>query len=198
MEISAIRTPWCGPDAMLAARSLLVALFVNHCCARVVSPRASVALSSAASTPAVAAVTGNAATCLAFFDAWNQRDMTTAVGLFSEDVQYEDTVYPDIFDGRNQLRAHLLRVADALPESFQFVVDDFSSGPEDAEAIGVKWHVESNGNQLPFTRGCSFYKFNAAGEICSGFDLVEPSLKPGDATLALLSLASKVLKLLGK
>ena len=96
------------------------------------------------------------------------------------------------------LRAHLLRVADAVPDSFEFVVDDMSSGPPDAESIGVKWHVESNGSPLPFTRGCSFYKFNAAGEICSGFDLVEPAAKPGDASLALLSLASKVLKLLGR
>ena len=177
---------------------LLAFAFVGSSALRAV-PRAHVVLaSSAASSPTVAAVTGNAATCLAFFDAWNRRDMTAAVSLFSEDVVYEDTVYPDVFDGREQLRAHLLRVADALPESFQFVVDDFSSGADDAEAIGVKWHVESNGNQLPFTRGCSFYKFNTMGEICSGFDLVEPSLKPGDASLALLSLASKVLKLLGR
>ena len=59
----------------------------------------------------------------------------------------------DVFNGREALRSHLLRVADALPGSFQFVVDDFSSGPDDAASIGVKWHVESNGSPLPFTRG---------------------------------------------
>ena len=152
-------------------------------------------ISLAATSPAVAA-TGNAATCLAFFEAWNQRDMQTAIDLFSDDVVYEDTVYPDVFEDRAALRAHLLRVADALPASFQFVVDDLSTGPPDAASIGVRWHVESNGKPLPFTRGVSFYTFNSQGKINTGFDLVEPALKPGSASLALLSLASKVLKLL--
>ena len=124
--------------------------------------------------------------------------MQGAIDLFSEDVVYEDTVYPGVFNGREALRSHLNRVADAVPDSFRFVVDDISSGPDDAESIGVKWHVESNGKPLPFTRGCSFYKFNDCGQICSGFDLVEPAFKPGDASLTLLSLASKVLKALGR
>ena len=141
---------------------------------------------------------GNGATVLAFFESWNERDMEKAVNLFSENVVYEDTVYPDVFNGREALRAHLLRVADALPSSFSFVVDDLSSGAADARAYGVRWHVESNGKALPFTRGASFYTFDSDGKIDSGFDLVEPSFKPGDATLALLSLASKVLKLLGR
>ena len=137
----------------------------------------------------------DAATCTAFFEAWNRRDMLAAIDLFAEDVVYEDTVYPEVFLGREQLRFHLLRVADAVPDSlFQFVVDDISSGPPDAESIGVKWHVEANGKQLPFTRGVSFYRFNADGEICFGFDCVEPSFKPGSASLALLSIASKLLK----
>jgi ketosteroid isomerase-like protein len=149
------------------------------------------------SAPASVA-TGNAAACCAYFEAWNRRDMQAAIDLFSEDVVYEDTVYPDVFKDREELRYHLLRVADALPASFQFVVDDVSSGPPDAVSVGVKWHVESNGNQLPFTRGVSFYTFDAAGKIKSGMDFVEPSIKPGDASLAVLSLASKVLRLLGR
>ena len=148
--------------------------------------------------PAVSAATGNSATCVAFFEAWNRRDMSAAIDLFSEDVVYEDTVYPDVFETKEALRSHLLRVADALPDSFQFVVDDLSSGPADAASVGVRWHVESNGSPLPFTRGVSFYTFDDSGKINTGFDLVEPSLKPGDATLALLSVASKVLKLLGR
>ena len=158
-------------------------------------PRARVALSAAGIDVATGS---NAATCVAFFEAWNKRDMQAAIELFSEDVVYEDTVYPDVFESREALRAHLLRVADAVPDSFRFVVDAISSGPDSAESIGVRWHVESNGQPLPFTRGVSFYTFNADGKIETGFDMVEPSIKPGDASLALLSLASKVLKLLGR
>jgi steroid delta-isomerase-like uncharacterized protein len=141
---------------------------------------------------------GNAAACVAYFEAWNRRDMQAAVDLFSEDVVYEDTVYRDVFKDRDEVRSHLLRVADALPTSFQFVVDDTTSGPPDAVSVGVKWHVESNGKPLPFTRGVSFYTFDEAGKIKSGMDFVEPSIKPGDASLAVLSLVSKVLKLLGR
>ena len=179
---------------MLLRRAILLLLIASSASLRLSSPRRAHVVCTAATTSA----TGNAATCMKFFDSWNKRDMQAAIDLFSEDVIYEDTVYPDVFENREALRSHLLRVADALPESFQFVVDDFSSGPDDAEKIGVKWHVESNGKPLPFTRGVSFYTFDAAGKIKSGFDLVEPSFKPGDATLALLSLASKVLKLLGR
>ena len=57
----------------------------------------------------------DAATCTAFFEAWNRRDMLAAIDLFAEDVVYEDTVYPEVFLGREQLRFHLLRVADAPP-----------------------------------------------------------------------------------
>lgn len=154
-----------------------------------------VALSAAEATTTA---TGNAAKCVAYFDAWNRRDMEAAVALFSEDVTYEDTVYPEVFSGRDELEFHLLRVADALPRSFVFVVDDISSGSDDARAVGVRWHVESNGSPLPFTRGASFYTFDSDGNINTGFDLVEPSIKPGSASLAVLSLASKVLKLLGR
>ena len=96
----------------------------------------------AAATAAVEAASGNAASCLAYFEAWNKRDMQAAIALFSEDCVYEDTVYPEVFNGRSELEFHLLRVADALPSSFVFVIDDVSSGAADARAIGVRWHVE--------------------------------------------------------
>ena len=37
------------------------------------------------------------------------------------------------------------------------------------------------GIPMPFSRGCSFYRFNAAGEVQYARDLVEPLVKPGDA-----------------
>ena len=61
--------------------------------------------------------------------------------------------------------------------------------------VGVQWHVENDGVALPFTRGCSMYKTDADGLLVSGFDVPEPApLKPGSAGLALLSLASKLIK----
>ncbi|KAJ8608728.1 hypothetical protein CTAYLR_009664 [Chrysophaeum taylorii] len=128
----------------------------------------------------------------AYFEAWNRRDMEAAVACFAEDATYEDTQYAGAFRGKAALRAHLLRVAAALPESFEFVVDGLADA---GDTVGVRWHVESNGKALPFARGCSMYECDDGGLIVSGFDVPEPApFKPGDAGLALLSFASNLIK----
>lgn len=126
-----------------------------------------------------------------YFQAWNERDMESAVACFAEDCEYDDTQYASAFTGKEALRKHLVRVADALPESFQFVVDELAEGgPE----VGVRWHLESAGKELPFTRGASMY-YVEKGLIQRGFDVPEPAVfKPGDAGLNLLSTASKLIK----
>lgn len=126
-----------------------------------------------------------------YFEAWNRRDMETACDAFTDDATYEDTQYAGAFQGRDALRAHLFKVADALPPSFQFCIDEISDG---GAAIGVQWHVENNGEALPFTRGCSMYKVNEFGKITSGFDVPEPApFKPGSNSLYVLGLASKII-----
>ena len=126
-----------------------------------------------------------------FFAAWNKRDMEAACACFSDDCVYEDTQYSGAFEGKGKLREHLDRVADALPDTFAFVVDDIADG---GDTVGVRWHVENDGEPLPFTRGASIYKSNENGLLCSGFDVPEPApIKPGGSGLALLSLASKII-----
>ncbi len=126
-----------------------------------------------------------------FFAAWNKRDMEAACACFSDDCVYEDTQYSGAFEGKAKLREHLDRVADALPDTFAFVVDDIADG---GDTVGVRWHVENAGEPLPFTRGASIYKSNENGLLCSGFDVPEPApIKPGGSGLALLSLASKII-----
>ena len=126
-----------------------------------------------------------------YFDAWNRRDMETACNCFSEDCVYDDTQYQGAFQGKEALKNHLNRVADALPPSFQFCIDDVADG---GDTVGVQWHVENNGNALPFTRGCSMYRADASGLLVSGFDVPEPApFKPGSASLLLLGVASKLI-----
>ena len=71
-----------------------------------------------------------------FFAAWNKRDMEAACACFSEDCIYEDTQYSGAFEGKAKLREHLDRVADALPDTFAFVVDDIADG---GDTVGVRW-----------------------------------------------------------
>ncbi|KAL1508179.1 hypothetical protein AB1Y20_004299 [Prymnesium parvum] len=149
-----------------------------------------------------------------YFAAWNERDMALAADQFAEGCTYDDTQYNEPFTGKEALVRHLLRVADALPPSFQFCIDEVADG---GDTIGVQWHVENSGVPLPFTRGCSMYKAcggaqrrgklrpppappsvwqaDADGKLVSGFDVPEPApFKPGSASLLLLSVASKLIQ----
>ena len=132
-----------------------------------------------------------------YFEYWNQRDFNSAADLFSIDCKYEDTVYPETFNSRDEVKFHLERVANALPDNFQFKIDEITTG-SDSSTVGVKWHVEAidiNTNEiklLPFTRGASIYTIEN-NEIISGFDVVEPSIKSGNLTLGILEVASSVI-----
>lgn len=121
--------------------------------------------------------------------------MDTAVECFTDDCTYDDTQYAKPFEGKPALRKHLLRVAANLPQSFQFVIDDLAISAN-GQKVGVQWHVENNGETLPFTRGCSFYTCDeTTGLIQSGFDVPEPAvIKPGSTGLNLLSFASKLIE----
>lgn len=131
----------------------------------------------------------------AYFQAWNTRDMESAVALFSDDTIYEDTQYSKAFEGKTELRKHLNKVANALPKTFEFVVDATSASLSDGSVnVGVQWHVENDGSPLPFTRGCSMYVVEG-GEIISGFDVPEPApFKQGNFGLGVLSVASKLIE----
>eukprot|EP00747_Dinoflagellata_sp_TGD_P067513 gnl/TRDRNA2_/TRDRNA2_155307_c0_seq2.p1 gnl/TRDRNA2_/TRDRNA2_155307_c0~~gnl/TRDRNA2_/TRDRNA2_155307_c0_seq2.p1 ORF type:complete len:441 (+),score=60.51 gnl/TRDRNA2_/TRDRNA2_155307_c0_seq2:185-1507(+) len=135
--------------------------------------------------PAVAAIRK-------YFAAWNERDMDTACECFAGNCEYEDTQYAGAFTGKAALKQHLIKVADALPPTFAFVIDEIADG---GETVGVQWHVENDGQPLPFTRGCSMYRADpSTGLIVAGFDVPEPApFKPGSTSLAVLSLASKLI-----
>lgn len=116
---------------------------------------------------------------LKYFDAWNRRDMGTAVTCFSEECVYEDLQFSEALKGKQAIQSHLLKVADSLPSTFTFHVD-YLSQSRHSDKIGVQWHVENNGEPLPFTRGCSFYTTDEKGLILTGVDIPEPPvIKPG-------------------
>ena len=54
--------------------------------------------------------------------------MEAAVSEFDEAACYEDTQYAGAFQGKARIRAHLDRVADALPPTFEFCIDELADG----------------------------------------------------------------------
>jgi len=135
---------------------------------------------------------GGASSVERYFEAWNKRDMDAACKEFADDCVYEDTQYAGAFTGKVALEKHLYKVADALPPTFRFCIDEIADA---GNLVGVQWHVENDGVPLPFTRGCSMYKVDpGTGKLLSGFDVPEPApFKPGSASLSILSLASKLI-----
>ena len=63
-----------------------------------------------------------------YFEAWNRRNVPLALSCFDENVYYDDTQFSEPFEGKAKLADHLLYVADCLPDSFYFVVDELSVG----------------------------------------------------------------------
>lgn len=128
-----------------------------------------------------------------FFACWNKRDMEGAIACFDDSCEYEDTLFPKVFQGKEELRGHLLSVAASLPTSFSFVLDDVSCD-DSRGAVGVRWHVESDDKPLPFARGCSMYTVTPGNKIVKGFDVPEPVAKTGALSLALLRSASGLIE----
>jgi len=111
-----------------------------------------------------------------FFDAYNRRNMDDALQLFDKDCIYDDTVFPNPLNGITQLKNHMEVCERALPSTFQFIVDDIADG---GDCLGVRWHVENQGQEMKFTRGNSFYTIDN-GLVKTVVDEIEPAvLKKG-------------------
>lgn len=124
-----------------------------------------------------------------YFNGWNERDMKRAISVFAQDVEYDDTAFPKPLVGKDDLERHLNICAKAMPSSFSFVVDDRIDA---GNKVMVRWHVENNCEELPYTRGCSWYNIED-GKITKGTDIKEPAVfKTGGLILFIESFLSKV------
>jgi len=114
-----------------------------------------------------------------YFQAWNNRDLETALDCFTDDATYqtEDPVFVDTFRGKDSLKEHLLKNAATLPSSCQIILDDLAID-ESNGTFGVRWHLEVDGVGIPNLKGCSMYtKDKSSGLLKSGYDVTESPVK---------------------
>jgi hypothetical protein len=113
--------------------------------------------------------------------------------FFSDDVIYEDMIYPEPFVGKEQVTAFLINTKEKAPEDFVFVLDKCSDG---VKSCGFTWHIElkTRPDAGKFANGCSFYELNSEGKICYVRDIPEPPIKIGSFGLVLANLAAKAIK----
>jgi hypothetical protein len=116
-----------------------------------------------------------------------------ALEFFSDDVVYEDMIYPEPFVGKDQVTSFLSNTKDKAPEDFVFVLDKCSDG---VKSCGFTWHIElkTRPDAGKFANGCSFYELNSEGKICYVRDIPEPPIKIGSFGLVLANLAAKAIK----
>lgn len=98
-----------------------------------------------------------------FFDALNARDVAHIVSILSPDIHHHDLAH-EAQTSHLAVARFYSELVSGLPESMQFVIDDMTEG--DPHRVGVTWHLELGGNQLPCACGLSFYRIDATGRIC--------------------------------
>lgn len=144
--------------------------------------------------------TRNASIIEKYFEAWNRREMDTALGYFCDDCMYEteDPVFVASFRGKKELRNHLVKNAKSLPSSAQIILDDLAIDTLNG-TFGVKWHLEVNGISIPNLRGCSMYTLEKESQLLkSGYDVTEAPVKVPRIARKAFSLPSKLLLSLSK
>ncbi|KAI7845310.1 hypothetical protein COHA_001152 [Chlorella ohadii] len=138
---------------------------------------------------------------LDFYEYYNTKQISRIVDeLIADDCEYEDLVHQEAFVGKQAIGAYFAEVERMVPADVRFCVEDITDG--DPRKVGVRWHVEITGEdgqpvEFPFSRGCSFYEVNEEGKIVFARDIVEPSIKPGDAALKGISLIAPLVRKLG-
>ncbi|CAJ1358693.1 unnamed protein product [Effrenium voratum] len=121
-----------------------------------------------------------------FYAAVNDRQLETALDMLDDEVVYEDFTFQEPFRGRQGVR-ELLSEAMELPKGLDFVIDEVAGGDSlfGDDAVGMTWHVEFDGVELPNSRGASLYK-TRNGKLLYARDIVESPLKLGGAALGIV------------
>jgi hypothetical protein len=130
------------------------------------------------------------------FDAFNRRDLDGVVDCFTDDCQYEDTIFEGKTVGKQGVRRSFERSLDSLLP-FNVVTDNMACDPATGK-IGCQWHLETeNGTTLPFSRGASFYTTNIdTGLIQTCFRVMETPFKPDDVVFNALIAPTKIMEAL--
>ncbi|XP_057450125.1 uncharacterized protein LOC130741291 [Lotus japonicus] len=130
-----------------------------------------------------------------FYGGVNVHDVDSVEYLIAEDCVYEDLVFSQPFVGRKEIIEFFRKFTKSTSTDLQFVIDDLST--KDSSSVGVIWHLEWKGKPFPFSKGCSFYRLEVIDgkrQITYGRDCVEPAIKPGDATLAVIRSVTWILQ----
>ncbi|XP_062213875.1 uncharacterized protein LOC133914934 isoform X2 [Phragmites australis] len=133
-----------------------------------------------------------------FYSCLNEKDSKRLHKLIAPDCVIEDTAYYKPLDSKCT-STYFKRLVETMGENVKFAIDEVCQGAE--STVAVMWHLEWNGNIIPFTKGCSFCICSGNGEailIRKVHIFNESPLKPGKWALEILNIVTHLLDMFPK
>ncbi|XP_055821595.1 uncharacterized protein LOC129890089 [Solanum dulcamara] len=120
-----------------------------------------------------------------FYSSINNKDMNQLALLIAKDCFFEDFSYSQPFRGRKEALKFLGQLTTCMGKNTEFCIEHIYEGID--LTIVVKWHLEWNKKQVPFTRGCSCYELSRDEDqelvIKKAQVIFESPIKPGSFSL---------------
>ncbi|GAA0158084.1 hypothetical protein LIER_15201 [Lithospermum erythrorhizon] len=119
-----------------------------------------------------------------FYSSINDKNLEQLRNLVAEDCFFEDTFFINQPRGKQEVMRFLERLTESMGSDIKFRVEQTAGG--DGSTVGVTWHFAIRNQQVPFTRGCSFYEFSKDGDqllIKYARAVIESAIKPGEISV---------------
>ncbi|KAJ7944955.1 Nuclear transport factor 2 (NTF2) family protein, partial [Quillaja saponaria] len=117
----------------------------------------------------------------------NDKNLKQLGEYIAVDANFKDRSFPRPFEGKKEVMQFFEQLTESMGKNVKFSIGNICQGDELTAA--VNWHLEWKGTEIPFSRGCSFFKCSKEGEkvkIKRAEVLIESPVKPGGLSLTLL------------
>ncbi|XP_057449998.1 uncharacterized protein LOC130741196 isoform X2 [Lotus japonicus] len=121
-----------------------------------------------------------------FYTCINDKELRKLDECISQDACFDDYTFIKPFQGKKEVMHFLQQLTDSMGQNVKFRTRKILEG--DDLTVAANWHLEWKKEQIPLTRGCSFFKLSKEGEIMiiRAEVLIESPVKPGSIVLTVL------------
>lgn len=128
-----------------------------------------------------------------YYTCINDKELRQLREYISEDACFDDYAFTQPFHGKEEVMRFLDQLTDCMGRNVKFRVKHIYEG--DDLTAAASWHLEWKRKQIPFTRGCTFFKLSKEGQnmiIWRADVLIESPIKPGSVVLTLLKKVTSI------
>ncbi|KAK2425939.1 hypothetical protein QL285_024665 [Trifolium repens] len=122
-----------------------------------------------------------------FYACINEKELQQLDEYISQDACFYDYTFIKPFQGKKEVMHFLQQLTAGMGQNVKFRVRNICEG--DDLTVAAKWHLEWKKEQIPFTRGCSFFQLTKVEEnmtIRGAEIFIESLIKPGSIVLTML------------